>query len=108
MAGVRRWTAADGSVGTSVDVDRLAAVVEEASQLADAESEPRLAISQVANLFAESLPRLLPTESRLAAHPAGERFFQGTVGDGTAGDTREAVRLAREQLQRTGFARETD
>ena len=83
--------------------ERLATAVEESAQLANATTEPQLSVSQVAELFAESLPRFLPTESRLAVHPAGERFFQGG-----ADSSQEAARLAREQLRRTGFGRETD
>jgi hypothetical protein len=78
---------------------RLAAVVEEAASLNDGE-EPRLTVSQIASVFAEALPSLLGVERSLAAaaHPGGDAFFQqGALSDD------DAARLARQQLQRTGF-----
>jgi len=81
--------------------EHLAAVVEEASQVED-DAEPRLTVSQVANVFAMAVPSLLTLEESraVAPHPAGEAFFHaGRLGDD------DAARLASEQLARTGFSR---
>ena len=81
--------------------ERLAAVVEEAASV-ETDAEPQLTISQVASVFAESLPSLLAIEQprTLAAHPAGEAFFRaGQLSDD------DAARIAREHLARTGFRR---
>jgi len=81
--------------------DRLAAVVEDAANV-ESDAEPQLTISQVAKVFAESLPSLLALERprTVAAHPAGEGFFRaGQLSDD------DAARIAKEQLARTGFAK---
>lgn len=82
---------------------RLAATVEDAADLNDGE-EPRLTVSQIATVFAEAIPSLLGVESSLAsaAHPGGDAFFQPS---GLSDD--DAARLARQQLQRTGFYRQS-
>jgi hypothetical protein len=82
---------------------RLAAVVEEAADFNDGE-EPRLTVSQIATVFAETIPSLLGVDRALAAaaHPGGDVFFQqGILSDD------DAARLARQQLQRTGFYRQS-
>lgn len=81
--------------------DCLAAAVQEAAEL-NGTAEPRLTVTQVANVFAEALPALLSLESgpALASHPAGEAFFRG----GQLSDD-DAARIASEQLARTGFGR---
>jgi hypothetical protein len=82
--------------------DRLAAAVVEAGVSVDGD-EPRLTVSQVAQVFAEAVPALLAIDrpASAAVHPAGESFFQG----GELSDS-DAARLAREQLSRTGFGGE--
>ena len=82
---------------------RLAEAVEASPDLAG-HAEPRLSVSQIASLFAETLPSLVGVERGLvpASHPAGEGFFQqGSLSDD------DAARLARQQLVRTGFSRES-
>lgn len=81
--------------------DRLATMVAEATSEVASDEEPRLTVSQVANLFAEALPSFLAAPPRVAEHPQGERFFQGE-----AVTTEEAATIARRQLERTGFQRE--
>ena len=81
--------------------ERLAAAVEEAA-FVEADAEPQLTVSQVANVFAEALPTLLALDSPrvLAAHPAGDAFFRaGQLSDD------DAARIASEQLARTGYGR---
>lgn len=83
--------------------ERLAAAIETSSEVTSAEAEPSLRLSQVSGVFAAALPAMLAGQPRVAEHPAGERFFQGDKFS-----SEEAAQLARAQLERSGFARETD
>jgi hypothetical protein len=78
--------------------ERLAAVVAESATAFSNSEEPRLTLSQVANVFAETLPSFLVAAPRVLEHPQGERFFHG---DAITPD--EASAIARQQLERTGF-----
>lgn len=76
----------------------LAAAIDKSGH-AEATEEPQLTLTQVAQVFAEAVPSLLSRELVVPApHPAGEGFFQQS-----ALSDDDAARLAREQLERTGF-----
>jgi hypothetical protein len=82
--------------------ERLAALVEQSAAVSDVDSQPQLLLDDVTTVLAHTLPGLLAPPLPTAAHPRGERFFTGERWG-----EQEAARLAREQLERTGFA-ETD
>ena len=80
----------------------LATAVEVSASMQGEGPEPRLTVSQIAEVFAAALPSWVVDTPRVAEHPHGQSFFLGSQVTGAA-----AAEIARQQLQRTGFHRES-